>query len=106
MSQLDLFGQPPKPPDPPHSGSATSRAAAEQIRPNAETLRAKVLEYIEQRGQRGATDQEMQIGLHMQGNTQRPRRKELEEAGLIVDSGLTRKTTSGRSATVWILKGN
>lgn len=106
MNQLDLFNQRPRQPEPPHNGSATSREAAEEIEPTAATLRAKVFDFIKKHGSNGATDQEIQIALQMQGNTQRPRRKELEEAGLITDSGETRKTTSGRSAIVWIAKGN
>ena len=99
MKQLTLFGQEP---NPPHSGPPTSQAAAEAIRPNAATLRARVLRYIEARGERGATDEEIQNNLGMAGNTQRPRRKELQEAGLIRDSGRTRKTSSGREAVVWV----
>jgi hypothetical protein len=43
----------------------------------------------------------MQAELQMQGSTQRPRRVELVRAGLVVDSGLRRRTFAGRSAVVW-----
>ena len=69
------------------------------IRPKAETLRVEVLKFIA-RQRDGATDEEIQRGLGMTGNTQRPRRKELEKAGAIVAEG-TRKTSSGRAAAVW-----
>ena len=95
--QLSLFDQPP---NPPHSGSPTSRAAAEQIKPTAGTLRAMVLEYLQGRTD-GATDEEMQRALEMAGNTQRPRRNELLEMSLIRDTGKTRATLSGRQATIW-----
>lgn len=82
--------------------SATSAAAAREARPNAGTLRAIVLGELERRGPRGATDDELQDALGMNPSTQRPRRVELVERGLVRDSGDTRKTKSGRSATVWV----
>lgn len=81
--------------------SVTSVAAAQEIKPTATTLRARVYEFLKAQGERGATDEEMQLGLPMAASTQRPRRVELVKAGLIGDSRLTRKTSSGRSATVW-----
>jgi len=84
----------------PHSG--TSRDAATAIRPKAETLRAMVLTAIENIGARGLTDEELQHDLDLEGSTQRPRRVEFLRAGLIRDSGRTRKTASGRAATVWV----
>ena len=53
-------------------------------------------------GFQGATDEQMQRSLGMNGNAQRPRRVELVEAGLVVDSERTRKTTFGRLAIVWV----
>ncbi len=80
--------------------SRPSLQAADAIKPRAPELRQKVLEFIASRPD-GATDEECQLGMPMPQNTQRPRRVELVEAGLIVDSGMTRKTRSGRAATVW-----
>jgi hypothetical protein len=42
--------------------------------------------------------------LGMNPSTQRPRRIELCQRNLIVDSGTTRLTTSGRKAVVWKAK--
>lgn len=81
--------------------SPTSRAAAEAIKPCTGALHIQILDYLED--MRGATDEEMQAGLDMAANTQRPRRRELQQAGLIVDSGRTRATRSGRQAVVWTL---
>ena len=81
--------------------SATSKAAAAGVEPTAGTKRAKVLEYIRSCSAQGATDEEMQQCIPMLSNTQRPRRVELLKAGLIVDSGLTRKTVGGDDAVVW-----
>lgn len=81
--------------------SATSRAAAEFIAEDAPTLRKRVLQCIAFAGHFGRTDEEIQEHLLMDGSTERPRRRELQIAGLVIDSGETRKTRSGRLATVW-----
>lgn len=100
MSQFDLFDPPP-----PHvRHSPTSKAAAVDIESRAATLRARVLNFIRRRGDAGATDEEIQRSLQMPGNTQRPRRRELEQMGRISDSGTTRPTSSGRQAVVWVVR--
>lgn len=83
--------------------SATSRDAAKSVASKAETLRAQVLAHIANCGERGATDEEIQLALGMAGNTQRPRRCELAKAGRIKEQG-RRKTSTGRSAVVWVIK--
>lgn len=85
----------------PHSGSPTSKAAAEAIRPEAGTLCAAVYSFIVGTAERGATDAEIQSALQLDGNSERPRRRALQQRGLIIDSGRRRKTPSGRAATVW-----
>lgn len=97
MDQRSLFDDPPA-----QRHSPTSVAAAEGIEPRAETLRRAVLEFLRQRGEQGATDEEIQDALAMPGNTARPRRRELQMAGLVVDSGNTRETRSGRQAVIWV----
>jgi hypothetical protein len=84
-------------------GSETSKAAAASIGGKARTLRQQVLDFIRQRREYGATDQEIAEDLALTLNTARPRRVELRDAGLIVDSGHTRPTQSGRLATVWVI---
>lgn len=91
LAQWDLFVR----------HSATSKAAAKAIRPDAAALRAKVLAYLKSQPN-GAIDEEIQLALDMPGNTERPRRTELLNAGLIRDSGTTRATKSGRQATIWV----
>ena len=78
---------------------AASYQAAEQIEPSADTLRAQVLEYIRACGA-GATDDEVQSGLALDGNTERPRRWELYNAGLIYSEG-HRVNPRGRKCAVW-----
>jgi hypothetical protein len=92
----------PEPPAPHVAGSATSEAAAAAIEPHAATLRGQVLAFIRSRGERGATDEEMQDLIPMPSSTQRPRRVELWRARQIVPAELQRKTKSGRLAVVWV----
>ena len=80
--------------------SATSTAAADSIEPHISAMQQRVLDYLEWCG--GATDSEMQDALKLDPSTQRPRRRELQLAGRVQDSGLTRPTKSGRSAVVWV----
>lgn len=64
-----------------------------------ERIRHLVFAYLKKVGP--ATDQELQQGLHIPGNTERPRRIELEKAGVVQDSGWMRATRSGKLAIVW-----
>lgn len=78
--------------------SETSRAAAESIS-DCEFARKEIVRYC--RLNYGCTDQELQAAFGWSGDFERPRRVSLVKDGLLVDSGRTRKTTSGRNATVW-----
>ena len=102
MSQPDLFTDWPEPPSVP---APTSVAAAKAIEPVSGQLRRDVYEFIQGRGDEGATDEEIQGSLGMDANTERPRRRELQLAGYIQDSGRTRQTRSGRKAVVWTVAG-
>lgn len=84
--------------------SQTSVEAARQVKGIAAAQRAEVFAFILNRGELGSTDEECQQGLTMQGSSQRPRRCELVASGVVVDSGQTRITTSGRKAVVWKCK--
>ena len=95
MNSLPLFQ--------PHS--PTSRAAWIASRPKAGTLRGVLLAHIEFLGPHGATAEEMQQALGIDPNTQRPRRVELHEGGMIADSGRRRPTRSTRMAVVWVATG-
>jgi hypothetical protein len=85
----------------------TSHDAARAAQSSSETQRARLLSWLrgvqslDARFHKGATDEEMQTALRMNPSTQRPRRVELVEEGLIVDSGERRPTRSGRAAIVW-----
>ena len=80
--------------------SPTSRAAAEAMTPermNALQLAVYTLLASEPEG---LTDEQIQTRLGMNPSTERPRRIELTRRGLVVEAG-TRKTASGRMASVW-----
>lgn len=98
----DLFDYTPAPyrgEPPAQAHSPTSIAAAEKIRKAIGPLHKEILKFLT--NCMGATDEEMQFELNMAANTQRPRRRELQLMGRIVDSGKTRRTQSGREAVVW-----
>jgi hypothetical protein len=92
----------PEPPAQWHSD--TSRDAADQIATVAGRLRRTVYQWLAGRGAQGGTDEEIQGALSMPANTQRPRRVELFDQGLVVDSGRRRETRSGRKAVVWVVR--
>lgn len=86
----------------PHSGSVTSREAARRIAPAAISQVAQVFAFILRQGSEGATDLEIQAELGLSGDSERPRRKALQIAGEIIDSGTTRKSPTGRDSIVWV----
>ncbi len=86
------------------SHSETSLAAAIAYAGRATTARERVFRLLEGSSE-GLTDEELQTLLGMSANTQRPRRVELERAGLVQDSGLTRETSAGMLAVVWVVTG-
>ncbi len=98
MSQLDLW-----PDCPSVAQSTTSRLAAKAAAPRAKRIRDRLLAAFMDIGSHGLTDEEAQARLDLPGNSQRPRRRELERLRIIVPSGRTRPTASGRLATVWVL---
>ena len=82
------------------NGSATSAAAADSLDSGKlNRLHKAVLAYIAGRGD-GCTDEEIARALGMNPSTARPRRIELLRRGLIEQAG-TRRTASGRMATLW-----
>lgn len=81
----------------------TSRIAARRIAGRTATLRAAVLGLLVERGDDGATDEEIQLALGLASNTEIPRRWELVNLRLVVASGRRRPTRSGCPATVWVV---
>lgn len=83
--------------------SETSKEAARAAEAVSPTQRQLVHSLIALAGERGLTDEEIQTASDLNPSTERPRRVELVEAGLVVDSGRVRKTSSGRNAVVWVV---
>lgn len=81
--------------------SDTSREAALMAEPHRDTDLARVLLVIRAACVDGVTDEEIVERARMAGNTVRPRRVELVQRGLVIDSGVRRPTRSGRKAVVW-----
>ena len=95
-----LFAEPPRAPA--VQSSPTSIAAADAIGASLNALQRSVVAFLRARGDHGATDEEIAVGLEMNPSTARPRRIELVRRGLVVEAG-TRKAASGRYATAWRL---
>lgn len=96
VADLPLFAQRA----PSVRGSRTSAQAADSLAPTTlNAMQRRVLELL-QATPDGLTDEEMQHKLGMNPSTQRPRRIELVRRGLVVECG-TRRTASGRMASVW-----
>ena len=77
----------------------TSRQAAEQVIDKITDIQQKVLNYAQDRGYTGFTDEQLNIYFNTHKSTYRSRRAELVKKGLIVDSGKTRD-----KMTVWVHK--
>ena len=88
---------------PPHQDGATSTQAAYGIVEHVNRLQEMVIDALKSRGDFGATDEELMEDTGLGGSTLRPRRRELQLRGILVDSGSVRKTRSGRRAIVWAL---
>ena len=93
MTQPDLFSYNPE---------RTRRIAKKSVRNLTSSLKTRILRLLIHYPD-GLTDEQIQQYLDMNPSTQRPRRGELVAAGMLLDSGQTRPTTSGRPAVVWTL---
>jgi hypothetical protein len=87
---------------PPSNGVPTSDEAAAAIEPVAQRQRDILYAYVCDQYMLGTTNQEAEEALGMPAQTITPRMLELRKEGLVVDSGMKRKTRSGRWAIVWI----
>lgn len=85
-------------------GSQTSLAASQSITDDLGKLQKVVLALFSRYGFVGLTDEEGTIESELREGTYRARRVELVAKGLLIDSGGTRHTKSGRRAVVWQIK--
>ena len=79
----------------------TSIATANAVVPKTDSWRRKIYDYVQARGFDGATDQEIEIALHLSGNTERPTRITLVRDNYLVDTGRTRRNELGHECIVW-----
>lgn len=86
---------------PPHNGTDTSIAAARKQLSKAAQDRMRISAFL---AFMPCTDEELCVRLKMDPNTERPRRWELSEKGIVVDSGKRRNTRTGSPAIIWKVK--
>lgn len=84
------------------SDAATAKNAARSITAHTGAQRSKVLAAIVAAGELGHTDDELTQLLAMHRSSCSTRRKELEDAELVTRLDITRRTTSGRPAYVYV----
>lgn len=65
-------------------------------------LREHIYNFILRSGAAGLTDEEISEGLTIAADITRHRRNELVQIGMIVNSGMRRRTRRGRTASVWM----
>ena len=80
----------------------TSAEAGHAVRHRAQTLRVRVLTYL-QGVEWGCTADEIAVALGESVLAIRPRCSELKAAGLIHATGARRRNASGMSAAVWVV---
>ena len=86
-----------------HGGNAESTAAHRSIVPMKETLRRRVISFVRERGEHGATSDEIELALGLPHQTVSARITEAKAGGDLVPSGRRRLTRSGRSAAVLVV---
>ena len=99
MNQTSLFSDLHRASAPRLATVETRREAHEAIKPAKGDLHTRIVNLLRSVGP--LTDEEMQDRLGMNPNTQRPRRRELEQAGRIRKTGGRRPTRSGMAAALW-----
>lgn len=82
-------------------GSATSKAAADSMISHSGSIKQRVYAFLMKRGERGATDDEIEVHLDLKHQTASAGRRGLELSGAVVKSDTKRHTRSGRLAYVY-----
>lgn len=90
----------PPSPEPYFHRSPTSQNAAKAVRPSVRSQVARVFDFIDSHGDYGATDREIQHGLELDGNSQRPRRVWLQKHGFVTTKGIPAEVRD--RSTVWV----
>jgi hypothetical protein len=90
-------------PVPYNNGTLTSQAAAESVRLCVKSQAARVWGFIDSQGEHGATDKEIQAGLQLDGNSQRPRRVWLMRNGFVKPKGTPCEHAVRERSIVWVV---
>lgn len=85
-----------------HGGNPESTEAYASVASTTANLRRRVVSFIRMRGAFGATSDEIEAFSGVAHQTISARITEAKARGLLIDSGLRRKTRSGRTAAVLI----
>lgn len=85
-----------------HGGESHSEGAHASIIESKAERKARIYAFINSRGARGATTDEVQIATGMLHQTVSARMSELKASDLIVPNGESRPTRTGRAAGVFI----
>jgi hypothetical protein len=64
----------------------------------------QVWRYLKSQGKQGATDDEIQVAVSMDGNSERPSRRTLEKEGHVKRTKQWRITRKGFKAIVWVAR--
>ena len=81
----------------------TSEEAKERSEAFKEVQENRIFAFLHSKGKHGATDQEVEDGTGIPGNSERPARLSLEKRGAIKRTKRTRLTRSGCPAIVWVV---
>lgn len=87
-----------------HKGNQHSRKAFQSMKGKVRGIRERVLEYLETKGNDGATSEEIAEALEIRLHSMSARCSELKAQGLIVEDG-ERTGESGRPAAILKLRG-
>jgi hypothetical protein len=81
----------------------TSRDAFESVKPILNDLQRRVLDCVQKLGATGLTSEELETYFRgYKPSSSRTRISELVRLGMVVDSGRTRPSSSGRKMIVWV----
>ena len=83
------------------SGSTTSKAAADRMIPHSGSIKRRVYQFLTERGNRGATDDEIEVQLRLKHQTASAGRRSLELAGAVEKTDSKRPTRTGRLGYVY-----
>jgi len=89
---------------PPSAKTETSRQAAAEIATRLSAIQQDILAHLQRSGEHGGTCDELEEAMRLRHQTCGPRLRELALSGAIVDTGMRRKTRSGRRAIVWLAR--